>query len=155
MRTTSEIVASVNQVDSVVRCLRLLCRLSQGRTASGERHATAALWAQEKSRELSEEVAQEPIIVRVLEGREPPCMRAIFKGKLTVLFGEAPPGQRLYWAVTTLCRSRFVFVIKWLEMIDRVLFPVRPQATTAAMACRPASCSEWTARRTTTLALFR
>ncbi|XP_026283212.2 villin-1-like isoform X2 [Frankliniella occidentalis] len=64
-----------------------------GRTSSGERQATAALWASEKGREVADESGCEAIIVRVLEDREPPSLRAIFKGRLAVLSGEAPPGD--------------------------------------------------------------
>lgn len=67
--------------------------LSQGRTASGESHSTAALWALEKAREVADETGVEPVVVRVHEGREPPCMRAIFKGRLMVLSGEATIGE--------------------------------------------------------------
>ncbi|KAK3919498.1 Villin-1 [Frankliniella fusca] len=64
-----------------------------GRTASGERQATAALWASEKGREVADESGCEAVIVRVLEGREPPSLRAVFKGRLAVLSGEAPPAD--------------------------------------------------------------
>lgn len=69
--------------------------------------------------------------MRVVEGREPPSLRAIFRGRLTVLSGEAPAADD----ATSGLPSSFLLRVDGAQNHDTRSVQVGPQPHLAAANC--------------------